>query len=189
MKKTQYNNLVASYAKALFCIAEGKLDVMRKEVEFLLDFFENQRDIFMYLSDPMISVARKEEVILCMKEYLSESLIRFIMVAFVNKRFYLLLSILEKFLSFVREDKNEFSIIIKSAKPLKEPEIKIITESLSFLGKIKKTSNIVDSSILGGFIIRYGFNLIDASLKSYLDRLVDLSKTEILKYSEQKDFV
>ncbi|MDR2548397.1 MAG: F0F1 ATP synthase subunit delta, partial [Rickettsiales bacterium] len=35
--------------------------------------------------------------------------------------------------------------------------------------------------ILGGFVVKYGFNLIDASLKSYLDRLVDLSKMEILK--------
>ncbi len=103
------------------------------------------------------------------------------MVIFANKRSSLLILILEKFLSLARENENEFEITIKSAETLKESDIKIITESLSFLGKIIKVSNVVDPSILGGFVVRYGFNLIDASLKSYLDRLVDLSKMEILK--------
>ncbi|OJH30471.1 ATP synthase subunit delta [Armadillidium vulgare] len=103
------------------------------------------------------------------------------MVTLANKRSRLLILILEKFLSLVRESENELEITIKSAEVLKKPDIKIITESLSFLGKIIKVSNVVDPSILGGFVVRYGFNLIDASLKSYLDRLVDLSKMEILK--------
>ncbi|MDR2831820.1 MAG: ATP synthase F1 subunit delta [Rickettsiales bacterium] len=181
MRKTQYNNLVSSYARVLFHVSENKLGIIRKEVEFLLAFFENQRDVFMYLSHPMISFARKKEVMLSINEHLSENFIKFIMVIFANKRFNLLIPILEKFLNLVRENENEFEITIKSAETLKESDIKIITESLSFLGKIIKVSNVIDPSILGGFIVRYGSNLIDASLKSYLDRLVDLSKVKILK--------
>ena len=181
MKRTRYNNLVSSYARALFYISEDKLGTTRKEVEFLLDFFKNQRDIFIYLSHPMISLARKKEAILSIDKNLSENLVKFIMVVSANRRSNLLILILEKFLNLVRENENELEIIIKSAETLKEPDIKIITESLSFLGKITKVSNVVDPSILGGFVVKYGFNLIDASLKSYLDRLVDLSKMEILK--------
>ncbi|MDR0289293.1 MAG: ATP synthase F1 subunit delta [Rickettsiales bacterium] len=181
MKRTQYNNLVSSYARALFCTLGDKLGTTRKEVEFLLDFFKNQRDIFIYLSHPVISLARKKEAILSIDKNLSENLVKFIMVVSANRRSNLLILILEKFLNLVRENENELEIIIKSAEALKEPDIKIITESLSFLGKITKVSNVVDPSILGGFVVKYGFNLIDASLKSYLDRLVDLSKMEILK--------
>ncbi|MDG7057043.1 MAG: ATP synthase F1 subunit delta [Wolbachia endosymbiont of Penenirmus auritus] len=179
MKRTQYNNLVSSYARALFYTSEDKLGTIRKEVEFLLDFFKNQRDIFIYLSHPMISFARKKEAVLSIDKNLSENLVKFIMVISANRRSNLLILILEKFLNLVRE--NELEIIIKSAEALKGPDIKIITESLSFLGKITKVSNVIDPSILGGFVVKYGFNLIDASLKSYLDRLVDLSKMEILK--------
>ncbi len=179
MKKTQYNNLVSSYARVLFHVSGSRLGIIRKEVEFLLAFFKDQRDVFVYLSHPMISFAHKKEVMLSINEHLSENLVKFIMVIFANKRSSLLILILEKFLSLAKE--NEFEITIKSAEALKESDIKIITESLSFLGKIIKVSNVVDSSILGGFVVRYGFNLIDASLKSYLDRLVDLSKMEILK--------
>ncbi|MDG7055290.1 MAG: ATP synthase F1 subunit delta [Wolbachia endosymbiont of Menacanthus eurysternus] len=179
MRRTQYNNLVSSYARALFYISEDKLGTIRKEVEFLLDFFKNQRDIFIYLSHPMISLARKKEAVLSIDKNLSENLVKFIMVISANRRSNLLILILEKFLNLVRE--NELEIIIKSAEALKGPDIKIITESLSFLGKITKVSNVIDPSILGGFVVKYGFNLIDASLKSYLDRLVDLSKMEILK--------
>ncbi|MGL9732960.1 MAG: ATP synthase F1 subunit delta [Wolbachia sp.] len=181
MKKTQYNNLVSSYARALFYISEDKLCIIRKEVEFLLDFFKNQRDIFIYLSHPMISFARKKEVVFSINKNLSERLVKFIMIVFVNRRSNLLILILEKFLNFIRENENELEIIIKSAEALKEPDIKIITESLNFLGKIIKVSNVIDPSIMGGFVVKYDFNLIDASLKSYLDRLVDLSKMEILK--------
>ncbi|MDM8334983.1 ATP synthase F1 subunit delta [Wolbachia pipientis] len=181
MKRTQYNNLISSYARALFYISENKLGIIRKEVEFLLAFFKDQRDIFTYLSHPITSLERKKEAILSINKNLSESLVKFIMVVLANRRSSLLILILEKFLNLVRENENELEITIKSAKTLKESDIKIITESLSFLGKIIKVNNVVDPSVLGGFVVKYGFNLIDASLKSYLDRMVDLSKMEILK--------
>lgn len=181
MRKTEYNNLISSYARVLLHVSCDKLDTIRKEVEFLLAFFEDHRDVFMYLSSPRVSFSRKREVMLSMKKHLSEDLIKSIIVIFANKRSALLIPILEKFLNLVREKKSEFEVTIESAEFLKESDIKIITESLSFLGKITKVSNVVDPSVLGGFIVRYGFKLIDASLKSYLDRLVDLSKMEILK--------
>ncbi|RDD35413.1 F-type ATPase subunit delta [Wolbachia endosymbiont of Cylisticus convexus] len=175
------NNLVSSYARALFYVSENKLGTIRKEVEFLLAFFKDRHDVLICLSYPMTSLAKKKEAILFINENLSENLVKFIMVTLANKRSRLLILILEKFLSLVRESENELEITIKSAEVLRKPDIKIITESLSFLGKIIKVSNVVDPSILGGFVVRYGFNLIDASLKSYLDRLVGLSKMEILK--------
>ncbi len=181
MKRTQYNNLISSYAKALFYVLKSKSSTIRKEVKFLLTFLKNQRDVFMYLSSPMISLSHKKEVIFCINEDLSRNLVKFIMVTFANRRSSLLLLILEKFLNLIRENENELEVTIKSAKALKKTDIKIITKSLSFLGKIVKVDNVVDPSILGGFIVKYGFNLIDASLKSYLDRLVSLSKMEILK--------
>lgn len=181
MKKIEYNNLISSYAKALLSISEDQLGTVRKEVESLLAFLKNRRDIFIYLSHPMTSLARKKEAIFSVNENLNENLMKFIMVVFTNRRSSLLVLILEKFLNFVRENENELEITIKSAEVLKETDIKIITESLSFFGKITKVSNVVDPSMLGGFVVRYGFNLIDASLKSYLDRLVDLSKMEILR--------
>ncbi len=174
--------IIYCYARALFLISNNKLNITKKEVESLLIFFKNYPDIFIFLSNPVISAKYKEEVLLLMQKYFNECLIRFIIIVCVNKRFNLIFSILEEFLSFVRKSSNEFEVTIKSACLLKESEIKIITESLSFLGRITKVSNVVDPSILGGFIIRYGFNLIDLSLESYLEKLVGLSKIEILKH-------
>lgn len=175
------NNLVSPYARALFHVSGSRLGIIRKEVEFLLAFLKDQSDVFIYLSHPMVSLINKKKAILSINKNLSENLVKFIMVTLTNKRSRLLILILEKFLNLVRESENELEITIKSAEVLKKSDIKIITESLNFLGKIIKVSNVVDPSILGGFVVRYGFNLIDASLKSYLDRLVDLSKMEMLK--------
>lgn len=175
------DNLISSYAKVLFSISEAKLDAMRKDVEFLLVFFADHYDVFMLLSSPTTSLVHKKEIVLSMKGNINENLMKFIMVVFANKRSGLLIHILKKFLKLVMENKNELEITIQSAKTLKERDTKIITESLAFLGKIVKVSNVVDPSLLGGFVVRYGFNLIDVSLKSYLDRLVNLTKVEILK--------
>ncbi len=46
MKKTQYNNLVSSYARVLFHVSGSRLGIIRKEVEFLLAFLRYQRDVF-----------------------------------------------------------------------------------------------------------------------------------------------
>lgn len=43
------NNLVSSYARALFHVSGSRLGIIRKEVEFLLAFFKDQ-DVFVYLS-------------------------------------------------------------------------------------------------------------------------------------------
>jgi len=93
MKKTQYNNLVSSYARVLFHVSGSRLGIIRKEVEFLLAFFKDQRDVFVYLSHPMISFAHKKEVMLSINEHLSENLVKFIMVIFANKRSSLLILI------------------------------------------------------------------------------------------------
>ncbi|OEY86404.1 ATP synthase F1 subunit delta [Wolbachia pipientis] len=174
--------IIHCYAQTLFLISGNQLDLIRKEVESLLIFFKNYPDILMFLSNPVIPSKCKKEVLLCMKQCFNECFIKFIIVVCINRRFNLIFPILEEFLSFVRKSKNELEITIKSASLLKEPEIKIITESLSFLGKIIRVNNIIDPSIVGGFVIRYNFNLIDFSLESYLKKLVDLSKLEILKH-------
>ncbi|QKX01716.1 ATP synthase F1 subunit delta [Wolbachia endosymbiont of Cruorifilaria tuberocauda] len=181
MKKAQYINLISSYAKVLFYVAKNKLGPIKKEVQFLLDFFESRPEVFMYLSHPIISLTHKREVLLSIGRDLNESLVRFIIVILANRRSNLLLFILKKFLNLVRENDNELEVTIKSAEMLSGTDIKIITESLSSIGKIIKVDNIVDTSIIGGFVVKYGFSLIDVSLKSYLDRLVGFSKTEILK--------
>ncbi|MCV3769585.1 MAG: ATP synthase F1 subunit delta [Wolbachia pipientis] len=181
MKRTQYNSLILSYARALFYISKSRLGVIREEVKFLLAFLKKQYDIYIYLSHPVVSLVHKRNIILSINKDFSESLVKFIIVIFINRRSSLLLFILEKFLDLVKENEKELEVTIKSAEVLKKSDIKIITESLSFLGKIIKVDNVIDPSILGGFVIRYGFNLIDASLKNYLDKLVSLSKIEMLK--------
>ncbi|WFW29871.1 MAG: ATP synthase F1 subunit delta [Wolbachia endosymbiont of Menacanthus eurysternus] len=180
MRKIQYNNLISSYAKALFFLSEKKIDIIKKEVEFLLNLFKNYDDVFMCLFHPVISYEHKKEIVISISESLNlnKNLVKFIMIV-LSKRSNLLVLILEKFLNLAKA--GELEIIIKSAEPLKEDDIKTIIGSIKFLGKPTKVDNSIDPSILGGFIIKYGFNLIDVSLKNYLDKLVSLSKIEILK--------
>ncbi|MBV0899200.1 MAG: ATP synthase F1 subunit delta [Wolbachia endosymbiont of Fragariocoptes setiger] len=178
---TKYNSLILSYTNALLSVSEGKSDTIKEGVEFLLTLFREQSDIFSYLLSPIISLEFKKEIMLSMKEYLDLNLINFIIVVCLNKRCDLLLYILEKFLHFIRKKNNEIEITIKSAKALKDSDVQTITGALSSMGKIVKINNAIDPSILGGFIIRYDFNFIDVSLRSYLNRLVDLSQKAMLE--------
>ncbi|UWI83146.1 ATP synthase F1 subunit delta [Wolbachia endosymbiont of Howardula sp.] len=184
MNNIQAHYLITSYANILFEISKYQLEIYKQEAKMLLHFLRNQDDIFHFLSHPRISYTMKQELILILKQYISDQFIKFIIIVCINKRFNLLLAILEKFLYFVRNSQNEFEIIIISAVLLNKSDIQLITESLTFLGVITKVSNVINPTILGGFIVRYNSYLIDRSLKSYLKRLVHLSQTEILKNKE-----
>ncbi|WP_333023238.1 ATP synthase F1 subunit delta [Wolbachia endosymbiont of Pentidionis agamae] len=182
MQRVQSDNITLYYAKALFNVSMHKLDVITKELDFVLNILKNQNNLLLYLANPILSLPQKKELILCFKDYISSNLISFFVTILINKRSHLLQRIIERFLLMVKKEKNEIEVIITSAVSLQESDISIITESMCSLGEIVKAENVVDQSLLGGFSIRYGFNVIDLSLKNYLNKLVDYSKVEILEY-------
>lgn len=70
---------------------------------------------------------------------------------------------------------KEFSILnaeIESARPIDAKTIKVLTEKIRGLSEVKEIilTEKVDLKLIGGAVIRYGDKILDASLKTRLDK-------------------
>ncbi len=70
---------------------------------------------------------------------------------------------------------KEFSILnaeIESARPMDAKTIKVLTEKIRSLSGVKEIilTEKVDPKLIGGAVIRYGDKILDASLKTRLDK-------------------
>ncbi|GHM58020.1 MAG: ATP synthase subunit delta [Candidatus Mesenet longicola] len=180
MRKNKFEKLVLCYAYALFELSNEELEIVEKDIQFLLSFFTNEKEVVSFFLNPVNSAKIKSDVISLLKNYINNTLLNFILLIINNRRFFLLETIFEKFLTLVKKFKNKIDIVVTSAFSLSKSDIKLINNSISSFGEVVGFTNIVDSSILGGFIIKVDFTVIDASLKSYLGRLLDVSKEAIL---------
>ena len=98
-----------------------------------------------------------------------------------NSRFYILNSLCKYYLALLAESNNEIEFTIVSVKELtKEQQQKLSSE---FGKKLKKTviiKNNIEAEILGGIVVNYGYNMIDASLRNKIDRLKNQFNQSIL---------
>ncbi len=168
------------YTQALFDLSSRELEVIEENVQFLLTFLKGNKKMVSFLSNPANSILAKNDIILLLKNYVNDTLLDFMLLVTKNGRFSLLESIFEKFLILIKKFKNEIDVTVKSVVPLNKKDIKLISNSMFNFGKVVGFVNVIDPTILGGFIIRVNFTIIDASLKSYLGRLLSISKEAIL---------
>lgn len=180
MKKNKFEKLISCYAHALFELSDKKLEIVESDIQFLLNFFKNNEEVVLFFFSPVNPAEIKNDVIFLLKNHISDTLLNFILLIITNGRFFLLEDIFKKFLILVKKSKNKIDAIVTSAISLSENNIKLISSSISNFGEIINFTNIIDPSILGGFIVRIGFTVIDASLKGYLERLLQISKEAIL---------
>ncbi|WP_339048666.1 ATP synthase F1 subunit delta [Candidatus Mesenet endosymbiont of Phosphuga atrata] len=180
MRKNKFEKLISCYAYALFELSNEKLEIVEKDIQFLLNFFTNEKEVVLFFLNPVNSAKVKSDVISLFRNYISNTLLNFILLIVNNRRFFLLETIFEKFLTLVKKFKNKIDIVVTSAFSLGKSDIKLISNSMSSFGEIISFTNIVDPSILGGFIVKVDFTIIDASLKSYLRRLLEVSKEAVL---------
>jgi F-type H+-transporting ATPase subunit delta len=105
----------------------------------------------------------------------------FFAVVAQNKRLNLFLEIYEEFEQLVKIEKNILSVDLISVNKLTESQIEQIKSSLEkkYLGKKIAISEIVNQNILGGFQIRVGSRLIDASLKGQIETIKNQCQSAI----------
>ena len=184
---TQYRGgyIASCYAQALFSLSGNDLNSICKSVKFITNILESNDDVLLFFSSPSVSVKDKVDVINAIKDYTDFTLVKFIFVVLENNRGNMLLHIFNVFLELVKKHNKEVSISVTSCTLLTKQEEKGICNALlEKYGKVVSIKNNIDTSILGGFVIRVNFDVIDVSLNSYLQSLRELSKMAICSISE-----
>jgi F-type H+-transporting ATPase subunit delta len=164
-----------NYAKSLFLLAK-KHNLVDKTAANL-ELFKNSfsEDFAHELQNPVIS---KNDLVKIMEEILTKFSFEIIVTDFLltiasNKRLNLFLEISQEFNRLLKKHKNileaEVVFATKSDKDYLN-KIKEIIEK-KYLGKIVEIKETINPKILGGFQIRVGSDVIDASLKNQIFNL------------------
>jgi F-type H+-transporting ATPase subunit delta len=177
-------HLVAkNYARALFLAAKkhDKLETVILELDVIKKHFK--ADFAYELENPTIS---RDDLVNIMQEISTQvkfcALVTdFFAVVAQNKRLNLFLEIHEEFTQLVKIEKNILSVDLISVNKLTESQLEQIKSLLEkkYLGKTIAISEIINQNILGGFQIRIGSRLIDASLKGQIEAIKDQCQSAI----------
>lgn len=171
MKNTK---AASRYAKALLelAIENNNIDAVLGDMNFLLQTNKESRDFELLLQSPVVSTSKKTEIfekIFAQFEKVSAS---FVQLIAKNKRENLLPQIAEEFIAQVKAHKGIVPIKLITAKKLeastKEAILKKIKTSVQ--GELE-VEEIIDETIIGGFVVRMGDTQIDASISSQFNNL------------------
>lgn len=168
--------IASRYAKSLIDLAQenGKLEEVRNDMILMNDSFKASRELRMFLKSPVIGIEKKRDVL--DKLFLSkvnEITGKFINLMTNKGREEFLSEIAESFLIQYNVIKNITPVTITSAVKMDKATID------SLLAGLKKRENlqeiqlteVVDPSLLGGFVLLYGDKQIDSSVRASMQKL------------------
>ncbi|MGL5152553.1 MAG: F0F1 ATP synthase subunit delta [Clostridium sp.] len=173
-----YEYLDRRYALALYQVGQskGKVEEYLQDLKEICDLIYNNTEFYEVIKHPQISTRKKKKTFInIFKGKIDEELLSFLLILIEKDR---ILYIREKYDQMVKihlENQNKLKVLVKSAVPLKDEELKVLREKLE--NKYNKTLIIeteIDKSLLGGVFIRVGNDVIDGTIKSKLEEMKSL---------------
>jgi F-type H+-transporting ATPase subunit delta len=168
--------IAAPYARALFDFSNDQ-NIMHKvtaDFQNLEIFLTQTPDLLEYLNNPLVSVDSKKEVLSkTLQSQINKETFQFLLVLVKRKRINLLQSILESYLQLVYRLASIKMIEVSSAFPFTNRQKNILIKKLKEITKAREIRLFinVDSSLIGGFLIKTDSKIIDFTIKNQLEEL------------------
>jgi len=164
------------YASAIFDLAKasGSLDTVASEFDTLGGVLRDNAELSGVIASPAYSRGQQGAVMAQVGEKLGTSDLtrKFVGLMAQKGRLGLLPDAMAGFSALLAEERGEETAEVISAKPLSDMQRDALAQNLkSSFGKDVKIDARVDPSLLGGLIVKVGSKMVDASLKSKLERL------------------
>lgn len=162
------------YAKALLelAIEQNKLDLVAADMSYLTQVNAESAEFAVLLNSPIINSQKKIAVFRELFNQFDVLTTSFIELIAKNGRESLLAEIAASFTAQLKAYKGIVPITIVSASKLDEGTKKSILQKVegSVKGQLEVTE-IIDASIIGGFIVKIDDKQIDASISSQFNKL------------------
>jgi F-type H+-transporting ATPase subunit delta len=162
------------YAKALLELAveQNCLESVSADMAYLRRMCLEEKDFLILLHSPVINSAKKISIFNSLFGEFERLSMLFVELIAKNRRESMLPEISSSFEAQLKAHYGIIPVTLISAKPLsnvtKEAIMKKVTASIN--GK-PEVSEIIDESLIGGFLVRMGNKQIDASISSQLMNL------------------
>ena len=170
------NTLATPYADALLQVGEsrGDTDSLATEAKALLEAWNASSELQAAMRSPVLSVEGKKNALnKLFSEGTSPAMLNLLKLLADRQRIGMLDAVLERFLELYRELRGITLAHVTSATALSEEQQRKLTEKVK---AVAGTSSVdidlsVDSALIGGFVVRLGSKVIDASLQGQVRRL------------------
>lgn len=171
MKSTK---VASRYAKALLelAIEMKKVDSVLGDMHFLLQTNNEARDFELLIASPIVKADKKIAIFKLVFEQFEDITMKFVELITKNGREAMLPAIAAEFEAQVKTHKGIVPMTLTSAAPLDKATKQTILDKVqgSVNGTLEVTE-VIDESLIGGFMVRMGDKQIDASVLSQFNNL------------------
>lgn len=162
------------YAEALFDVAKdkGKLDAVRAELAQVADAVDGNRELQVFFFSPYFSSAEK---VAGLKRAISDAdaeLINFLELLIEKQRMPEIFRIRRQLDELWKQENRRIDVTVTSAVTLEPSVVEKVGEEIERqTGQKVELSSRVDAEILGGIVLQVGNKVLDASIRSRLEKL------------------
>jgi ATP synthase F1 delta subunit len=162
------------YAEALFEAARdrGKLDVIREQLGQFADAVDRDRELQVFFFSPYLSSAEKREGMKRVISGAEPELINFLELLIEKQRMREIFRIRRQLDELWKRENRRIDVTVTSAVQLDPSVVGRIGEEVERqTGEEVDLSSRVDDGILGGIVLQVGNMVLDASIRSRLEKL------------------
>jgi len=162
------------YARSLFEVAQeqGKLDVVREELGQITEALEENAELRLFFYSPYFSTDEKRDGLRRTVTDADPMTMNVLDILVENHRLPVLPRMRREYERRWREANNLLPVTVTSAVELDDSVVERIGDEIGRqTGRKVELTREVDPSIVGGFVVRVGNAILDASIKNRLDNL------------------
>lgn len=162
------------YAKALLSLAsdQNQADVVNSDMKLMATTFAESAELSNMLNNAVIKSETKKETLQAVFPKLNTISKGLFDVLIANKRMAILSDIAKQYSMLFDALNGKETAEVTTAVPMtKELETKVLAKVKALTNKDVTLKNIVDETILGGFILRVGDKQYNASISNNLNNL------------------
>ena len=162
------------YAKAVLDLAkdQNSIETVNNDMALITNSFAKSKDLSDMLLSPVLRSEVKKGALLEVFKDLNAVTISLIDTLISNKRINILSEVTSAYNQLYDQFRGREVATVTTAIPLTaDLKSKVLTKAKELTGKDVKVNNIVDESIIGGFILRIGDIQYNASIVNQLNKL------------------
>jgi len=170
------NTITTPYAEAFLQVSEanGETEVVVDQARSLLALWHESPELRAALASPVLEVeAKKAALTSLFAEQIAPSFLNLLKLLADRQRIGYLDAVLERLLELYR-DQNHIALAgVTSAEALSEEQLARLTDQVKAVAGTDKVeiNTTIDPALIGGFVLKVGSKVIDASLSGQVRRL------------------
>jgi len=162
------------YADALFGVAKekGKLDAIRDELGRFVDAVDDDRELQVFFFSPYFSSAEKAAGLKRAVLGADAELLNFLELLIEKQRMPEVFRVRRHFEELWKEENRRIDVTVTSAVELDPAVVEKVGEEIERqTGQKVELASRVDGEILGGIVLQVGNKVLDASIRTRLEKL------------------